>query len=149
MMKNFMTSGALSKGKKPEGDLEERTTAPFPGEEEVMSIHGGSVPHESLCKLKLMSWAVNAVSPATPEYLWWSKSSINFDLTDHPDCVLKLGRFPLIVDPLVRTTRLTKALRDWGIGLNLMYLDTFDWLGLGWDLHKTNPHPFYGVVLSK
>jgi hypothetical protein len=69
MMKNFMTSGALSKGKKPEGEPEDRTTAPFPGEEEVMPIHGGSVPHESLCKLKLMSRVVNPVSPATPEYL--------------------------------------------------------------------------------
>jgi hypothetical protein len=36
-----------------------------------------------------------------------------------------------------------------GSSLNLMYLDTFDGLGLGWDLLKTSPHPFYRVVLSK
>jgi hypothetical protein len=49
---------------------------------------------------------------------------------DHPDSIPKPGRFPLIVDPLVGTTQLTKALMDGGISLNLMYLDTFDGLGL-------------------
>jgi hypothetical protein len=44
MMKNFMTSGALSKGKKPEGDP---CMAPFPREEAVMSIYGRPIPHDS------------------------------------------------------------------------------------------------------
>jgi hypothetical protein len=30
-----------------------------------------------------------------------------------------------------------------------MYLDTFEGLGLGWDLLKTSPHPFYRVVPGK
>jgi hypothetical protein len=38
---------------------------------------------------------------------------------------------------------------DGGSGLNLMYLDTFERLGLGQDRLKTNPHPFYGVVPGK
>jgi hypothetical protein len=49
---------------------------------------------------------------------------------DHSDSILKPGRFPLIVDPLVGTTQLTKALMDGGGGLNLMYLDIFEGLGL-------------------
>jgi hypothetical protein len=49
---------------------------------------------------------------------------------DHPNSIPKPGRFPLIVDHLVRTTRFTKALRDRGNGLNLMYLNTFEGLGL-------------------
>jgi hypothetical protein len=53
-----------------------------------------------------------------------------FNRMDHLDCIPKPGRFPLIVDLLVGTTRLTKALMDGGIGLNLMYLDTFKGLGL-------------------
>jgi hypothetical protein len=61
----------------------------------------------------------------------------------------KPRRFPLIVDSLVRMTQLTKALMDGGSGLNLMYVDTFEGVGLGWDLLKTSPHPFYGVVLGK
>jgi hypothetical protein len=52
---------------------------------------------------------------------------------DHPDRIPKLGRFPLIVDLLVGMTRLTKALMDGGCGLNLIYLDTFEGLGLTHD----------------
>jgi hypothetical protein len=47
MMKNYMTSGALAKGKKPEEDTRGKATAPFPEEEVVMSIYGGSIPHKS------------------------------------------------------------------------------------------------------
>jgi hypothetical protein len=61
----------------------------------------------------------------------------------------KAGKVSLIVDLLVRTTGLTKALMNGGSSHNLMYLDTFDGLGQGWDLLKTSPHPFYRVVPSK
>jgi hypothetical protein len=40
MMKNFMTSGALSKGKNPEGDLGGKGMTPFPKEEAFISIYG-------------------------------------------------------------------------------------------------------------
>jgi hypothetical protein len=68
---------------------------------------------------------------------------------DHPNCIPKPGRFPLIVDPLDGTTRFTKFLMDGGSSLDLMYLNIFEGLGLGRDLLKTSPHPFYGVVPSK
>jgi hypothetical protein len=34
-------------------------------------------------------------------------------------------------------------------GLNLMYLDTLEGLGLTCDQLQSSPHPFYGVVLVK
>jgi hypothetical protein len=55
MMKTFMTLGALSKGKKPEGDPGEKGMTPFPREEAVKSINGRPVPHESRCTHKLTS----------------------------------------------------------------------------------------------
>jgi hypothetical protein len=149
MMKNFMTSGALSKGKKPEGDPGKKGVSPFPREEAVMTIYGGPIPHESRRKLKVMSREVNVVSPATPMYLRWFECPSMFDQTDHPDCISKSGRFPLIVDPLVGMTRLTRVLMDGGSGINLIYFDTFERLGLGRDLLKTTPDPFYQVVPSK
>jgi hypothetical protein len=84
-----------------------------------------------------------------PEYLRWSESLITFDRTNHPDSIPKPETFPLIVDPLVEMTWLTKALMDGGSGLNLMYLDTFKGLGLTWDQLQSSPHPFYRVVLGK
>jgi hypothetical protein len=46
-------------------------------------------------------------------------------------------------------TRLTKALIDEGSGLNLMYLNTFEGLGLTQDQLKSSPHPFYKMVPGK
>jgi hypothetical protein len=136
-------------GQGPQGRPREKADVPFTGEKAVMSIYSGPIPHESQCKLKLTSQAVNAVCPATPEYIRWSESPITFNRTDHSDSIPKFGRFQLMVDPLVRTTRLTKALMDGGNGLNLMYLDTFEGLGLTWDQLKSSPHPFYRVVPGK
>jgi hypothetical protein len=79
VMKHYTTMGDLTKGKKPEGDVVGKATTPFPGEEEAMPIYGGPTPHESRHKLKLMSWTVNTVSLATPEYLHWSESLMTFD----------------------------------------------------------------------
>jgi hypothetical protein len=106
-------------------------------------------PHESWHKLKLTNRVVNAVSPATLKYIRWSESPIIFDRTGHLNSIPKSGRFPLIVDPLIRTTRLTKALIDGGNSLNLMYLDTLEELGFTRDQLQSSPHPFYGVVPGK
>jgi hypothetical protein len=149
MIKNYMTTGALAKGKKLENDAVGKATAPLPREKVVMSIYGGPIPHESRHKLKLTSWVVNAISPAALEFFRWSKSSITFDQMDHSGIMSKPGRFPLIVNPLVGTTRLTKALIDGGSGLNLMYLDSFEGLWLTRDQLQSSPHPFYRVVSEK
>jgi hypothetical protein len=105
--------------------------------------------HESKCKLKLTSRVVNNVSPTAPEYLRCFESLITFDRMDHPDSIPKLGTFPLIVNPRVGMTRLTKGFMDRGSGINLMYLDTFEGLRFTRDQLQSNPHPFYGVVLDK
>jgi hypothetical protein len=74
-----------------------------------------------------MSHAANSSSPVGRSTLWarWSRSTCA-----GLDSIPILGRFPLVVDPLVGTTRLTKALVDEGSYLNLMYLDSFEGLGL-------------------
>jgi hypothetical protein len=89
------------------------------------------------------------ISSATLEYLHWFESPITFDRMDHPNNIAKSRRFPLIVDPLVGMTRLTKVLMDGGNGINLMYLNTFKGLGLTWDQLKSSPHPFYKMVPNK
>jgi hypothetical protein len=55
MMKNYKTSGALAKGKKHGGDPGGKAATSFPREGVVMSAYGGTIPHESWCKIKLMS----------------------------------------------------------------------------------------------
>jgi hypothetical protein len=41
MMKNFMTTGALTKGKEPKGDSGRKGVTPYPEEEVVMVIYDG------------------------------------------------------------------------------------------------------------
>jgi hypothetical protein len=126
-----------------------KDAATFPEEKVAIPIYGRPAPHESHCKLKLTSRAINTISAAVPEYLSWSEPLITFDWTDHSDSIRKPGNFPLIVDPKVGTTRLPKALIDGGSGLNFMYLNTFEVLGLTRDQLQTSTHPFSGVVSSK
>jgi hypothetical protein len=45
-MKNYMTTGTVAKGKKPEGDSSGKAAAPFHEEMVFMSIYGGPAPHE-------------------------------------------------------------------------------------------------------
>jgi hypothetical protein len=74
---------------------------------------------------------------------------ISFDQTDHPSSIPKHRRFPLKDNPLVWMTQLSKALMDGSSGLNLMYLNTFELIGLAHDQLQSSPHPFYGVVPCK
>jgi hypothetical protein len=52
---------------------------------EVNYIYGGLDSYESRRKQKLTAWEVMVVSPATPEYMKWSKVPITFDHSDHSD----------------------------------------------------------------
>jgi hypothetical protein len=61
---------------------------------------------------------VCSVKVAAPVYLDWSDKPITFDQGDHPDYVLSLGRYPLIVDLVIGNTRLTKVLMDGGSTLS-------------------------------
>jgi hypothetical protein len=133
MMKNYMTTRTFTKGKNLKGDSTGKVVAPFPKEKAAMSIYDEPAPHESWRKLKLTRQAVNVVSPSAPKYICWFESPITFDRMDHPGSITKLGMFPLVVDPLVGMTRLTKDLMDGGNDLNLVYLTTFDGLELTQD----------------
>ena len=61
---------------------------------------------------------------AVPSFLRWSKSPITFDQRDHPSHITRPGRYPLIVDPIVRKKCLTKVLMDGGSDLNILFIDT-------------------------
>jgi hypothetical protein len=67
-----------------------------------------------------------AVSYATPEYLKWSEVPITFDRNDHLDFVPKMGRYPLIVCPIIKNVKLNRVLVDGGSSLNIFFLKTFD-----------------------
>ena len=93
-------------------------------------IFGGSAAYDSKCRQKLTHCEVYMAKLAMPTLLRWLESAITFDRTDHPESVLQSGRYPLVIDPIIGTKRLTKVLMDGGSGLNIMYAETLDALGI-------------------
>jgi hypothetical protein len=56
-----------------------------------------------------------------PLFLDWSEVAITFDRDDHLDYVPNPRVYPLVVDPIIANTRLTKVLMDRGSSLNIIY----------------------------
>src|SRR5438128_2050002 len=81
-------------------------------EHQLNMIYGGSDAYESKWKQKLTAREINAVLPVTPKYLQWSEAPITFDRADHPDHIPHPDRYPLVLDPIVQTTKLNRVLID-------------------------------------
>jgi hypothetical protein len=86
------------------------------------------------------------LSPATPEYLKWSEVPITFDRSNHPDFVPKPRRYPLIVSPIIKDVKLNRVLVDGGSSLNILFLKTFEEMGLSRSLLCLGWAPFDGIV---
>ena len=98
----------------------------FPDPEECLRIFGGFDAIHSKCQHKVRYREACAAELAIPSFLSWSDSPITFDQRDHPSHVARPGRYPLIIDPIIRKKHLTKVLMDGGSGLNILYVDTLD-----------------------
>jgi hypothetical protein len=87
-----------------------------------------------------------AASLTTPEYLKWSMIPITFDRSDHPDYVPTPGRYPLIVCPIIKDVKLNRVFIDEGSSLNILFLNTFDQMGLSRSSLCPSQAPFHGIV---
>jgi hypothetical protein len=87
-----------------------------------------------------------AIKPATPKYLKWSEVPITFDRSDHSNFVPKPGWYPLIVSPIVKVVKLNRVLFDGGSSLNILFLKTFDQMGLSRTSLRPTQDPFHGIV---
>jgi hypothetical protein len=84
-----------------------------------------------------------------PSFLDWSRSAITFDRDDHLDRVPQLGRYPLVVNPIIDNTRLTKVLMDEGSDLNIMYAETLDAMKISRTQLRPSEAPFHGILPGK
>src|SRR5205814_5467494 len=89
---------------------------------------------------------INAITLATPKYLKWSEAAVTFDRADHPDRVPHPGRYPLVLDPIVRTVKLNRVLIDGGSGLNILFAKTLDDMKIPRSELKQSRAPFHGVI---
>jgi hypothetical protein len=127
------------KPKEPKGDFPKTHN-------EVNYIYGGPNSYESRQKQQFTAWEVMAVSPATPEYLKWFEVPITFNHSDHTNIVPKPGRYHLIVCPIVKDVKLNHVLINGGSSLNILFLKTFDQMGLARYLLRPSRAPFYVIV---
>nr|AAR96234.1 putative polyprotein [Oryza sativa Japonica Group]ABF96264.1 retrotransposon protein, putative, Ty3-gypsy subclass [Oryza sativa Japonica Group] len=113
---------------------------------ELNHIFGGPLAYESKRKQKLTEREINAVQPDTPQYLRWSEIAIKFDRSDHPDRVVHPGRYPLVLDPVVRNVKLRRTLIDGGSALNILFAKTLDDMQIPRSELKPSNAPFHGVI---
>jgi hypothetical protein len=83
---------------------------------------------------------------ATTRPLRYSEILISFSMDDQWISFFELGKFPLVLDPIMVGSKLTRTLIDSGSGLNLLYASTLKKMGL--DISKMltpSKAPFYGM----
>jgi hypothetical protein len=139
VLKTTKKANQEKKPEEPKGDFPE-------AHKEVKYIYGGPDSDDSRRKKKLTVWEVMAVSPTTLEYLKWSEVPITFDRCDHSNFVQKPGWYPLIVSPIVMDVKLNRVHVDGGSSLNILFLKTFDQIGLSRTMLHPSRAPFHDIV---
>jgi hypothetical protein len=87
------------------------------------------------------------IEPAVPTPLRWSEVPITFSRTDQWTSFSELGRFSLVLKPVVAGSRLNKVLIDGGSGLNVLFTKTMKKMKLDITHMLTkSTSPFYGIV---
>ena len=85
---------------------------------------------------KLVWREILKMEPAVQKPLRHSETPITFSREDQWTSFSELGKFPLVLDPVVAGSILTRVLIDGGSGLNLIFMSKL----------KPSKAPFYGIV---
>jgi hypothetical protein len=87
------------------------------------------------------------IEPAVPTPLRWSEVPITFSRADQWTSFSELGRFPLVLKPVVTGSRLNKVLIDSGSGLNVLFTKTLKKMKLDITHMLTkSTSPFYSII---
>jgi hypothetical protein len=113
---------------------------------EVNVIFGRHRSQESKRQQKLNDHQILVSATGPPAPYRWSEHPINFTRADqwlnfdHP------GKYPLLVDPVIRESRVKKVLVDGGSSINVTFPRTLLGLGVALkELHESDT-PFFGIV---
>jgi hypothetical protein len=137
-------------GRAPDNDKKEGHKAEeFPEVHDCFMVYGGQVANASARHRKQERREACSVKVAAPVYLDWSDKPITFDQGDHPDRVPSLGKYPLVVDPVIDNVRLTKVLMDGGSSLNIIYAETLGLLQIDLSSIRAGVTPFHGIIPRK
>jgi hypothetical protein len=96
---------------------------------------------------KLTLREILSIERAIQRPLRYSEVPISFSREDQWTSFSEPGKFPLVLDPVVAGSQLTRVLIDGWSGLNLLFASTLKKMGL--DISKMftpSKAPFYGIV---
>jgi hypothetical protein len=79
---------------------------------------------------------------ANPKYQNWSHQPITFSKADQWANIPEPGRFPLVMDPIVRNIRFEKVLIDRGSALDILFRNALTKLGIKPEDLKPYDAPF-------
>jgi hypothetical protein len=88
----------------------------------------GGFPSKRVQKLTLCE--ILSMEPATSRPLRYSEVPISFSRDDQWTSFSEPGKFPLVLDPVVAGSQLTRVLIDSGSGLNLLFVSILKKMGL-------------------
>jgi hypothetical protein len=84
-----------------------------------------------------------------PALYRWSEHLITFTRADHSFNFDHPGKHPLLVDPVIRESRVKKVLVDGGSSINVTFPRMLQSLGVPLkELHESDT-PFFGIVPTK
>ena len=96
---------------------------------------------------KLVWREILKMEPTVQKPLKHNETSITFSREDQWTNCSEPRKFPLVLDPVVAGSILTRVLIDGGSGLNLIFMSTITKMGLDIsDKLKPSKAPFYGIV---
>lgn len=76
------------------------------------------------------------------------RGAIHFDIQDHPVNLYDGPLLPLIIKPYIGNYKVGQTLVDGGSGLNLLFANVYDSLGLPKKHLLLIKEPFYGIRLG-
>jgi hypothetical protein len=113
---------------------------------EVNVIFGGHGSQENRRQQKLNDRQILVATTGPPAPYRWSEHPITFTRADqwlnfdHP------GKYPLLVDPVIRESRVKKVLVDGGSSINVTFPRTLQGLGVHLKELRESDTPFFGIV---
>jgi hypothetical protein len=130
-----------NKGKKKN----DRGNDDFQEPDKTVNVLFGGLPNRR--EQKATRRKVMSIEPAVPTPLRWSEVPITFSCADQWTSFSELGRFPLVLKPVVAGSRLNKVLIDGGSGLNVLLTKILKKMGLDITHMLTKgSSPFYDIV---
>jgi hypothetical protein len=113
--------------------------------DKTVNVFFGGLPNRRAQKATRRE--VMSIEPAVPTPLRWSEVPITFSRADQWTSFFEPGRFPLVLKPVVASSKLNKVLIDGGSGLNVLFTKTLKKMKLDITHMLTkSTSPFYGIV---